>query len=291
MGKQIKIRAFSDWATSFALHDKIIDQFMGVKQLRDTMMFVTDDSYDYAVVFDHKGDNEILTPKERTLGFITEPPDSTHFDRLLSDYCLRVYTCGSAESYGLRGDVRHFPMGVFYHLEGEIEDYMALPPKTHKLGMVLSATSGGFYDYRMNIAKAIATSGMGSVYGRGLNFKGVKGELSNKANGLIPFEFSVCMEGGIWDGYMSDEVLDAVLCSCIPIYVGCSTITTYVPFAIPLVRYDNPKAAIKEIEDILASVKYEEVYPLILSWKKKYLTNYNLYEKIREFICSKQSTL
>lgn len=284
MAKQIKIRAFSNWASSFALHDKIIDQFMGPKQLRDTLLFVTDDSYDYAVVFDHKGEANITVPKERTIGLITTAPKSGHYDAFLEDYCCEIYTCADPKEYALTSNVKYLPLGVFYGLDGEIEDYAFSSQKKYKLATVLSPSAG---ENHLNIAKAIALTGIGSVYGNGLNFKGIKGELSNKASGLIPFEFALCMESGIWDGYMSCEILDAVLCSCIPIYVGASNVLNYIPFAIPLVRYDNPKAAVKEIKDILAATKHEDVYPLILSWKKKYLTNFNLYEKIKEFVCRK----
>jgi hypothetical protein len=84
--------------------------------------------------------------------------------------------------------------------------------------MITSGIRGGFYEHRHNLARALAASNFCDVYGRGLAYRGVKGELRNKANGLLPYKFSICMENGIWDDYISDKIIDAVLCSTIPIY-------------------------------------------------------------------------
>jgi hypothetical protein len=280
----IKIRAVSNYSDSFSIHDRIIDQFMTAKHFKDNVEFVVDDSYEWLVVFNSKGDFDIKVPKERVIGFIQEPPDHNFFDRNIGSYCSVVYTCAEPYAYGIEGNLVGFPMGMFYHLHGELEEFMTAPKKTARISMITSNISGGFYEYRIRLARELAQTGWCSVYGRGLNFKGVKGELSNKATGLLPFQFSVCIESGIWDDYISEKAIDAALCSCIPIYVGAKNIANYIPFAIPLENFRNSKYAVKEIEHILQSTNYDDFIQPIKAWKKKYITKCNIYEKIKQTI-------
>lgn len=257
---------------------------MTAKHFKDNVEFVVDDSYEWLVVFNSKGDFDIKVPKERVIGFIQEPPDHNFFDRNIGSYCSVVYTCAEPYAYGIDGNLVGFPMGMFYHLEGELEEFMPAPKKTARISMITSNISGGFYEYRIRLARELAQTGWCSVYGRGLNFKGVKGELSNKATGLLPFQFSVCIESGIWDDYISEKAIDAALCSCIPIYVGSKNIANHIPFAIPLENFRNSKYAVKEIEHILQSTNYDDFIQPIKAWKKKYITKCNIYEKIKQTI-------
>lgn len=284
LNKPTKIRVITNWTDSFSIHDRIIDQFMTAKHFKDNVEFVVDDSYEWLVVFNSKGDFDIKVPKERVIGFIQEPPDHNFFDRNIGSYCSVVYTCAEPHAYGIEGNLVGFPMGMFYHLHGELEEFMTAPKKTARISMITSNISGGFYEYRIRLARELAQTGWCSVYGRGLNFKGVKGELSNKATGLLPFQFSVCIENGIWDDYISDKIIDAVLCSCVPIYVGARNIKQHVPFAISLENFRNPKYAVKEIEHILQSTNYDDFIQPIKAWKKKYMSKHNIYEKIKETI-------
>lgn len=261
---------------------------MTAKHFKDNVEFVVDDSYEWLVVFNSKGNFDIKVPKERVIGFIQEPPDHNFFDRNIGSYCSVVYTCAEPYAYGIEGNLVGFPMGMFYHLNGELEEFMTAPKKTARISMITSNISGGFYEYRIRLARELAQTGWCSVYGRGLNFKGVKGELSNKATGLLPFQFSVCIENGIWDDYISEKAIDAALCSCIPIYVGARNVAEHIPFAIQLENFRNTKYAVKEIEHILQSTNYDDFIQPIRAWKKKYTTKYNIYEKIKQTINSKQ---
>lgn len=284
--KPIKIRVITNWCDSFSIHDRIIDQFVSTKQLKDNIHFVTDDSYEWLIVFNDKKDFPIRVPKDRVIGFIQEPPNHDFFDRSIGDYCSVVYTCTEPSAYGIGGNLIGFPVGMFYHMDGDIEDFMCEIPKAKALSMVTSGIRGGFYEHRQNIARSLASSGYCDVYGRGLNFRGVRGELKNKANGLLPYKASVCMENGIWDDYISDKIIDAILCSCVPIYVGARNIKKYVPFAYQLQSYESPRHALNEIREFLDSMDYESYLPEINKWKKKYLKDFNIYEKIKRTIQS-----
>lgn len=284
LDKLTKIRVITNWCDSFAIHDRIIDQYVSTKQFKDNLHFVNDDSYEWLVVFNDKKDFDIRVPKEKVIGFIQEPPDHDFFDRNIGSYCGVVYTCTEPEAYGIEGNLIGFPAGMFYHMDGDIEEYLQPIEKTKTLSMVTSGIRGGFYEHRQNIARIIAGTGIGDVYGRGLRHRGVKGELGNKAFGLLPYKFTVCMENGIWDDYISDKIIDAALCSCIPIYVGARNIKKHMPFAIELKHYESPRHAINEINEIIYAIDYETHVQEVNKFKKKFLKKYSIYERIKSTI-------
>jgi hypothetical protein len=254
----------------------------------DGITFVDDDSYDWLVVFNDKRGAEPRVPKERVIGFIQEPPDHDFFDRGIGSYCSVVYTCTEPQAYGIEGNLVGFPSGMFYHMDGPLSDYLDGFEKRRVVSMVTSNIAHGFYLFRYKIAKELASCGWVDVYGRGLNVRGCKGELGNKADGLIPYKFSVCMENGIWDDYISDKIIDAVLCRTIPIYVGARNIHEHIPFAIRLESYGNASFAKAEIERIVSSVDYDSLLPQMNAWVRKYASEYTIYSKIKNHIYSEK---
>jgi hypothetical protein len=172
-------------------------------------------------------------------------------------------------------------------MEGNLTDYLDGLDKQSKrrvISMVTSNFSHGFYSFRHNMAKELATCGWVDVYGRDLDVPGCKGGLGNKADGLIPYKLSVCMENSIWDDYISDKIIDAVLCRTIPIYVGARNIHEHIPFAIRLESYRNASFAKAEIEHIVSSVNYDSLLPQMNDWVRKYANEYTIYSKIKQTI-------
>jgi hypothetical protein len=92
------------------------------------------------------------------------------------------------------------------------------------------------------------------------------------------------MENGVWDGYISDKIIDAVMCGCVPIYVGATDVQKHIPFAIQLHNYKNAKHAMQEIQHIVNTVEYFDILPQIDEWKFKFLRRYSILEKIKQFV-------
>jgi hypothetical protein len=168
---------------------------------------------------------------------------------------------------------------------GLLTDYLdesIFDRKSRVLSMVTSGISHGLYLNRVKLARELAQTAYADVYGRGLGIG--KGELQNKADGLIPYRYSVCMENGIWPGYISDKIIDAVLCRTIPIYVGARSIHEHIPFAIRLESYRNASFAKAEIEHIVSSVDHDSLLPQMNDWVRKYANEYTIYSKIKQTI-------
>jgi hypothetical protein len=281
----IKVKAICNWTDSASLSKIIIQQSLYSES--DGIEFVDDDSYEWLFIFNNKVGEEILVPKERVIGFIQEPPISSFFDKEIGKYCSVVYTCTEPHAYNIDGNIVGFPCGMLYQMEGNLTDYLDGLDKQNKrrvISMVTSNFSHGFYSFRHNMAKALATCGWVDVYGRDLDVPGCKGGLGNKADGLIPYKLSVCMENSIWDDYISDKIIDAVLCRTIPIYVGARNIHEHIPFAIRLESYRNASFAKAEIEHIVSSVNYDSLLPQMNDWVRKYANEYTIYSKIKQTI-------
>jgi hypothetical protein len=251
----------------------------------DGIRFVDDDSYDWLVVFNDKKGAEPRVPKERVIGFIQEPPDHDFFDRNIGSYCSTVYTCAHPSAYGIKGKLVGFPCGMFYHMDGPLTDYLKdsiADSKSRVLSMVTSGISHGFYLNRVKLARELAQTAYADVYGRGLGLG--KGELQNKADGLIPYRYSVCMENGIWQGYISDKIIDAILCRAIPIYVGAPDVLEHIPFALNLRHYTKAITAKEEIGGIIASTSPQPIIEQMNAWVRKYADEYTIYSKIKNHI-------
>jgi len=281
--KRKKVRVVTNWCSSFDIHDRIIDQFCADKTTLG-FEFTASDDYDYLVAFNDMRGFTPLVPKSNILGFIQEPPNHAHFyDTKLADSCELVYTCAAPHQYPVYSDnMKGFPCGMFFHMGGDILDYFGKPEKTKDVSMITSGIRGGFYEHRRNLASYLHRSGTADVFGRGLSTG--KGTLQNKADGLMPYKFSVCMENGIYEGYISDKIIDAVLCDAIPIYVGAPDVAAFIPFAIVLDNFTNPKRAAADIKEIIQSVNYDAIYPKMQAFKKLYLSKHSILTKINEFV-------
>lgn len=280
------VRAICNWTDSGSFNRRIVDQ--SLYSSSDGITFVDDDSYEWLVVFNTKQDFPIQVPRERVIGFIQEPPDhGFYFDRNIGEYCSVVYTCAEAEKYNIEGNLISFPCGMFYHMEGQLKEYLRDSLTSHKcksVSMVTSGLSHGDYAHRVRLAEELASSGLVDVYGRGLHVPGSKGELSNKRDGLLAYRYSVCMENGIWDTYISDKIIDAILCRAVPIYVGARDVLKYIPFALTLTAYQDPQAAAREIQELVRSTDYEALVPQMNTWTDTYAREYTIYSRIKQHI-------
>lgn len=220
-----RVRCISNWSDSYSLHMRIINQFAPHYNVSESEIdLVDDDSYEYLVVFnDAKGFP--IKDKAKTLGWIQEPPDHDSFyDKQIGSYCNQVYTCAHSryyhggENYVLKSGAMfyHFDMPVGYLMDTRFE-------KSKQISCVVSGIKGGFYDFRLSIAETLKRV-LPEMDVFGGPFKGRNipnhGRIENKYDALHPYQFSLCLENGNWEGYISDKIIDAILCDCVPIYLG-----------------------------------------------------------------------
>jgi hypothetical protein len=284
----VRVRAICNWTDSASLNRRIIEQSLWT--YADGIEFVENDSYDWLVIFNDKKKFRPRVPKERIIGFIQEPPDHSFYDRKIGTYCSVVYTCADPSTYQVRGKLIGFPCGMFYHMPGPLTHYLQdafTQSKKSSFSMIASGNLHGFSSNRVKIAQELARQAYGHIYGRSLNIG--CGELENKADGLIPYHYSLCMENGLWKGYISDKIIDAILCRTIPIYAGAPNVLDYIPFALPLKNYLEPIKVKDEIEDIIKFTSPQPIIQQMNDWAWKYAHEYTLYSKIKDVVLGHQN--
>lgn len=56
-----------------------------------------------------------------------------------------------------------------------------------------------------------------------------KGEVVDKMTVLKQYKFSICFENCIFDGWITEKVIDSLFAGCVPVYLGAPDITDFIP--------------------------------------------------------------
>ena len=92
------------------------------------------------------------------------------------------------------------------------------------------------------------------------------------------------MENGIWPGYISDKIIDAILCRAIPIYVGAPDVLEYIPFALILNNYTNSHIARENVNGIITCTRPQPIVEQMDEWVQMYAEEYTIYSKIKQVV-------
>lgn len=285
----IKVRCISNWSDSYPLHIRIIEQFAPDYERQNQLRFVDDDSYDYLVIFNDKKGFQPQVPKERILGFIQEPHDhSKYYDKHIGSYCAKVYTCSDRSYYPNNNNYVSASSAMFYTMHGKVQDYLSYSDfnKPYKLSLVMSNIKGGFYDTRHDVLQRILNSDLDChIYGRDLNLKDsrYKGAPDNKAEALLPYEYSIAIENGRFEGYISEKLFDCFLCNTVPIYLGCTDVMKYynagAMYSLPVLNDDFIPMLKHTME-----IRHRTRNALVQKAKQDYHKKYNLFNLIKNFV-------
>lgn len=115
------------------------------------------------------------------------------------------------------------------------------PKKSNILSAVVSTAHKNRSNFFIELAKKYPE--LCDIYGYGWKNelgKSYKGVLSNyhntsnnnsktKYDGLVNYQYSICIENSNQPNYFSEKFTDAILCWTIPIYCGCPNINEYFP--------------------------------------------------------------
>lgn len=118
------------------------------------------------------------------------------------------------------------------------------------------------------------------IFGQGIN------PIDDKAEALLPYKFSICIENSEINDYWTEKIADPLLAFCIPIYYGCKNIDKYFDDkAILRFEIDNIKESLETIENILRNA--DEIYnmrlPQLITERNKILKEYNLFNVLHSF--------
>lgn len=97
----------------------------------------------------------------------------------------------------------------------------------------ISSAHGELYSKRIDAINyfAVKDSEKFEFYGKGWpNHKLYKGEILDKYETLSEYKFSICFENSnAQNGYITEKILDCILCGVVPIYWGAPNIKRWIP--------------------------------------------------------------
>ena len=155
-----------------------------------------------------------------------------------------------------------------------------------------------------NISKKY--TGKIDIFGRGWDVdilgKNYKGELGNyhqnknkvttKFDGLISYDYSICLENFTHDGCLSEKLTDAILCWTIPIYLGNKERTKeYIPEKSYILIDLNEEETFNKINKIINLKPTEEELVDLKIARNLILDKYNIWENIYMIINHKDKYL
>jgi hypothetical protein len=282
----IRVKLTCSWCDDETLYKRFKRCYISKHNINPDIVFTDSANYDWLVIINHPR-YHITFPKQKTLGVIMEPSWTEHYKLryLLENYCQHIL-CHKKQQ---NSQYIYYPGLLPYHLDysqGENLDYYLNQTftKTKKCSMVVSYNEINphrdcLYVQRTNFAKQILQTDLNiDIYGNnwdnsGINDQRIKGQILNKKDALIDYEFSIAIENCIEEGYFTEKITDCILTDTTPIYYGCMEIQKHFSSLYALSTLQN----ITELKSILNK-------PLLKQKKEILATKFNLYTAICKYI-------
>lgn len=191
-----------------------------------------------------------------------------HFDR--------VFTCWPDLPTPSHTCVNWFP-------DIDYDGFRALspPPKTKGVSWVTS-DNADLYGHRLRLRflRFLQENGFDfSLFGRGFS------QIPDKAQGLLPYRFSIAMENFRRPHYWTEKLADCFLCWTIPFYWGAPNIARYFPTG-SYISIDpcKPEHSLRTIQEALAGDYYQEHLPQLAEARELVLEKYQFFPHIGALI-------
>jgi len=242
----VKIRLFPWWTCSHNAAERMKRQFIGSYFNNENIRLVTDDSYDYAVIFGYTKEN-IKTDKDHTIYFFQEPHWSQNWDREAYKKSNRVF-CTSKELFGNYDEFIEHRSFMFYGGHDDkffdldnILNYNKLE-KPNKTSFIVTYRSvspldgtnkGNIYDKRVSLAENLLKRDSDvDIYGFLWEYSNYKSErlkknIYTKFLALNDYKFSIAIENSSEKNYITEKFYDVIFFNTVPIYYGAPNIEEF----------------------------------------------------------------
>ena len=257
---KIKVKVVCDWDSDFNISNIFRDIWYN-DDISKSIDLVYNDVYDYLIIL-NKYKNQIQCPIENRIAFIMEPSWSQNWDRNLGSYVSKIYSHINFDQkcqFNPSVMTTHlFPkpinIGEIQYVENNINTISNTKyDKTKKLSIVVSNISG--YK-RYNFVQNLLNSDLEfDMYGRGWNItdRRYKGYVENKLDAIKDYQFSICMENSVEDGYITEKFIDSILCETVPIYYGSKGVENWYDDCFEYIDVEND--SIDKIKEIISDDK------------------------------------
>lgn len=244
----LKIYFTCNWENSYTLLEKLIKNTPSCKGIWKNIIGVnTINDCDYIIVLDNLDNNLISMGERNFVSLIGNIDKIIYFQRentTILNKCNKnwfqinllpklKHNYSYEDNYFYTFTTAHFLNKTYDELKA-----MEYPNKIHNLSCIVSNKSfGSTYEDRKNFIKKYSKKYPNSIdiYGKGWdnelgnNYKGELGSYhqssdnnTSKLDGLLPYNYSICLENYPNEKITSEKITDCILCWCLPIYSGTS---------------------------------------------------------------------
>jgi len=229
----MKIRIFSNFCDSIHAHNVIerIFESKYISSFGKEFSFTNEDDYTHVIIY-NTAMPEIDIPKERVIGLAFEPPAYLGLTDSFIEYAQKYigkYFIG--DKYNLPK-----PFLEHYAFMWHCTPLTYIPIKNKKMSIIFSEKIyAPGHIYRHELVYAILKTDLPiDIYGYGcslynnyfdVRIKGIFEEHEPYEN----YEFHIAIENYQCNHYFSEKIVNTLLCSTTPIYLGCEYIDQYFP--------------------------------------------------------------
>lgn len=265
----IRVYATCFWQSDAELLADITKYGFGKAKWKN-LVFTDSKNFDVAVVLTAPWRECHDFAPNRAVRFLTEPPVSSHH-RDVTDTVCPIYL--------------PLPCYISSACSKEIARVGEFGNKTELISSVTSELA--YLDGHIKRLKFLYA--LDSVVDEGLDlfgkrysgeifskFRNYRGELTDKYDGLIPYEYHINCENSFVEGYFTEKLLDPILAESLCFYDGCTNAEEYIdPRAFVRIDISNIEESVQRIEQSVTDGYYERQLPHILREKRRILHTLN----------------
>lgn len=159
---------------------------------------------------------------------------------------------------------------------------LAIPPKPK----ILSCIAGNQSDIPGHFKRKTFLNILTQQQGIDIDLFGRAGlYLEDKADGLLPYRYSLAIENSSIPDYWTEKIADCFLCWTVPVYYGSTNLEKYFPPE-SFIRIDiaKPQEAITKIKSIVIDDVWEKRLPALKAARKLLLEKYQFFPHFSRLI-------
>jgi hypothetical protein len=276
----MKIRIFSNFCESkhaINVIERIYESKL-ISSYGKDLSFTNTDDYTHVIIY-NTAMPKIDIPKERVIGLAFEPITFLGLNDTFIEYAKQYIG-----KYFI-GDTFHLPKPFleYYSYMWHCTPLNYIPIKHNKMSIMISVKNyAPGHIYRHDLVTSILKTNLPiDIYGNGcvLYEKYQDTRVKGKFEELEPYEtyqFHIAIENYQSNHYFSEKIVNPLLCSTIPIYLGCKNIDHYFPGNI-LTLSGDMEEDMNLLEDILlnSSIYMKKIDVSLIKKKTNLLLNLN----------------
>lgn len=284
----MKLKFTCNWSTDKSLYTRILSNYGTNPSYYDILTF--NDDYDYLIIINDIQDKSKIKNYDKTIGLVMEP--SWHnWNKDLYKMCKTVMFHDKS-LYNHENVIEWINCGFMHDIISH-EMFENILPSNMSYKNSFKSKSISFicgekndskegYKLRKELSEYLNYNNLNvDVYGRHFDLdptKNVYGPLQLKYNGLLNYEFSICIENSYEKGYISEKLYDCFMCGTVPIYCGSPNILDIFTEK-NLIKVND----LEECISVIKKINNKEINYIDFdtnSAKIKYLTQLNLINQV-----------